>query len=73
MTRTIAAGTTIGLAVIGLIAGWFIGQGLELSGLLSPETDLHLDPENMWAWSALIGAAIGAITGIIWTVRSARP
>ena len=50
--------------LVGLVAGWFIGQGLEVSGLMDAETVWHTDPENVWAWSAIIGAILGSLLGL---------
>jgi hypothetical protein len=50
--------------VIGLVTGWFGGQGLEVSGFMKAETVWHTDPENVWAWSALLGGALGSLLGL---------
>ena len=49
--------------LLGLVAGWFIGQGLDASGVMKAETFWRTDPENMWAWSAILGGAIGGSSG----------
>jgi hypothetical protein len=43
--------------VVGGIAGWFVGTALgDLGG--------RMDPENVWAWSAIFGAAAGLLLAL---------
>jgi MYXO-CTERM domain-containing protein len=48
----------VGVAeVLGGIAGWFLGMTLgDLGG--------RMDPENVWAWSAIFGAAAGLLLAL---------
>ena len=57
--------------LVGLITGWFVGQGLEVSGVMDAETVWHTDPENVWAWSA-IRAILGSLLGLAGLMRFKR-
>jgi hypothetical protein len=59
----LAIGGVLVLGLIGLAAGWFLGQGLDASGIMDAETIWKTDPENMWAWSAISGGAVGLTLG----------
>lgn len=56
---------TIGMAVLGLVAGWFVGNLMEITGILDPETFWKTDPENVWACSAIVDGVLGAVVGAI--------
>jgi hypothetical protein len=50
--------------LVGLVTGWFVGQGLQASGLIDPATVWRMDPENFWAWCAIFGATLGGLAGL---------
>jgi hypothetical protein len=64
MRLAIALACFVMCGLVGLVTGWFVGQGLEVSGVMDAETVWHTDPENVWAWSAILGAILGSRLGL---------
>lgn len=60
---------TIGMLVaagIGCVLGWNVGVAMShFPGLgLTPEKFWRTDPEQVWAWAAIIGALVGVVAAV---------
>ena len=74
--RYLLATVTIHVAgFVGGIVGWTAGLAMDRYRWLGlgPEEFWHTDPENVWAWGFLIGAAVGiSLAAVAWTLLSRK-
>ena len=71
MRSILAPLIVIAAGALGGMLDWSAGLAMDrYRGLgLGPEEFWHTDPENVWAWGFLIGAALGVAAGIVVSVR----
>lgn len=62
--RLVSILVPLGLGLMGCMFGWWIGNLMELTGILDPATFWKTDPENVWAWAAIIGGIAGLAGGV---------
>ncbi|MBS0262261.1 MAG: hypothetical protein JSS02_09950 [Planctomycetes bacterium] len=74
MRSLVASIVVIAAGLLGGVLGWSAGLVMDRyrSLGLGPEEFWHTDPENVWAWGFIIGAAVGAVVGFVLAVRWLR-